>query len=172
NFSSKGNPMTIKPTSDAVDVTGADGPLWVRVRNQCLESLFYHDEQAWRARTEALRSILTSTRPMTEDVAGEQCHDCGGFYQTVYRVPDDVWAKIAPDKAALGEHTEHRYGGLLCLPCADRRAREKGIRLYFDASVGDWRTPPEDVAGLVERVAQRFSERASDVLHSSFDWGD
>src|SRR5690606_40463702 len=89
-------------------------------------------------------------QPQREAVGGEQCHDCGGFYQTVYRVPDDVWTKIAPDKAALGEHTEHRYGGLLCLPCAVRRAREQGIHLYFDASAGDWRTPPEDVAGLVD----------------------
>jgi hypothetical protein len=141
--------MTIKPTSDAVAVTQADRDAVERLMRQFHMTGTMQNNIAGeiaRARREGHR--LASTRPMTEGESGERCHDCGGFYATVYRVPDDVWAKIAPDKAALGEHEEHRYGGLLCLPCADRRAREKGIRLYFDASVGDWR--PSDAALLAD----------------------
>lgn len=57
----------------------------------------------------------------------ERCQDCGETYATVYRVPNHLWALIAGDL------------NLLCLLCADRRARDLDLELYFDASVGHWR---------------------------------
>lgn len=68
----------------------------------------------------------------------ELCETCGRRYETVYRVPNDVWTKIAPRKDDLGPHPEHQYGGLLCPDCAAKAARDKGIELYFEASAGDW----------------------------------
>lgn len=73
------------------------------------------------------------------DMTGEKCNDCGRRYRTVYRIPDNVWSKVAPDKAGLGPHAEHQFGGLLCIDCASDRARSQGIHLYFEASIGDWR---------------------------------
>lgn len=186
--------MTLKPTSDAVAVTGAGTFERIVSHDEALEAAkalidghfnnkggrgVYISIPAQPDNTDVLLvdyikqqralSRLASTHPMTEGESGERCHDCGGFYATVYRVPDDVWAKIAPDKAALGEHEEHRYGGLLCLPCADRRAREKGIRLYFDASVGDWRPMTEDVAGLVEDFTSALRLGVEDDVTIPFD---
>ncbi|HSH41645.1 MAG TPA: hypothetical protein VK973_05910 [Arenicellales bacterium] len=68
----------------------------------------------------------------------EKCQACGRFYDTVYRVPDDVWAQIAPREDTLGPYAEHQGGGLLCVDCAWTRAREKGITLYFEGTPGWW----------------------------------
>ena len=57
---------------------------------------------------------------------GETCQFCGTFYATVYRVPDDVWAKIREDV------------NLLCFDCADHQARNAGIALYWSASLDDY----------------------------------
>ena len=85
---------------------------------------------------DALRAAL---RPLNEWLAslpvsfgspdGEVCEACGDRYDTVYRIPDDVWAKITPREGSAGT---------LCLPCADRRASCAGISLFFEASVGRW----------------------------------
>jgi len=69
----------------------------------------------------------------------ERCQCCEMMYATVYRVPNDVWAKIAPQPEQLGEYPEHQFGGLLCISCADARARGAGIILYWDSTAGDWR---------------------------------
>jgi hypothetical protein len=53
----KNNPPPAAATSD-----GLAEP-WQAVRNQCVESLFWHDEAGWRARTEALTTILAALRP-------------------------------------------------------------------------------------------------------------
>jgi hypothetical protein len=45
---------------------------------------------------------------------GDQCDCCGRNYRTVYRVPNDLWAQIAPRPDTLGPHPEHQGGGLLC----------------------------------------------------------
>jgi len=70
---------------------------------------------------------------------GQRCQCCNGLYATVYRVPNGVWSKIAPQPETLGMYEEHQFGGLLCIVCADRRAREAGIILYWDSTAGDWR---------------------------------
>lgn len=62
---------------------------------------------------------------------GDICEDCGKEYHEVYSVPNGLWSQIAPDKASLGEHFEHQFGGLLCSSCATVRARELGLRISF-----------------------------------------
>ena len=57
---------------------------------------------------------------------GEHCQICGEGYATVYYLDDDVWEKIKPPGKSKG-------AGLLCPKCADERAREHGIVLYWNA---------------------------------------
>ena len=54
----------------------------------------------------------------------EHCQVCGKEYETVYSIPDEVWRKITPKD---GE------AGLLCIECADQRARRMGRELYWIA---------------------------------------
>ncbi len=54
----------------------------------------------------------------------EHCQDCGKEFSVVYDVPDKVWKKITPKK---GE------GGILCIKCADKRAKKLGINLFWTA---------------------------------------
>ena len=58
---------------------------------------------------------------------GERCQCCGERYLTVYRLPDELWARITPRPESPG-------GGLLCPACADERARELGVLLVWSAS--------------------------------------
>ncbi len=71
-------------------------------------------------------------------VGENRCQSCGRTYETIYRVPNEVWTKIAPQPETLGKHIEHQFGGLLCMSCADSRALEAGIVLYWDSNAGDW----------------------------------
>lgn len=64
---------------------------------------------------------------------GDRCDACGRTYSVIYRVPNAVWAAIAPHPETLGDHPEHYYGGMLCPDCAVGRAEEQGIRLLFVA---------------------------------------
>ena len=59
----------------------------------------------------------------------EHCQICGKGYEMVYSVPDEIWSKITPKKG----------NGLLCIECADKRARKLGIDLYWSANEGGWR---------------------------------
>ncbi len=68
-----------------------------------------------------------------EENNGDICDNCGKSYVVIYRVPNETWAKIAPDPATLGKHLEHQYGGLLCVDCANDRAFRLGVRLMFVA---------------------------------------
>lgn len=61
----------------------------------------------------------------------EKCDCCRFPYESVYRVPDAVWAKIA--LRADGS-------GLLCMDCCDGLARNLGIDLYWEAAVGEYPT--------------------------------
>jgi len=72
--------------------------------------------------------------------SGEVCQSCGRAYDTVYHVPDSVWARLLPNKAPAG---------LLCIPCAIRIAGEKGIDLWWDAAENDFPT-----AALESQVAE------------------
>jgi len=67
----------------------------------------------------------------------EKCQNCGEIYETVYRIPDGVWAILMK---AMGLR---RANGLLCIGCADKIARDKGITLYWAAEVNQYPvTPP------------------------------
>jgi len=59
----------------------------------------------------------------------EKCQRCGKLYLTVYRLPNEIWKQISP-KGDLS--------GLLCIECADKIAREKGLNLYWEAKQGEF----------------------------------
>jgi len=63
------------------------------------------------------------------------CDNCKRQYSVVYRVPNEIWSKIAPNKETLGKFPEHQYGGLLCPDCASDAAAKAGFRLIFCAEV-------------------------------------
>ena len=59
----------------------------------------------------------------------EFCQNCEGYYDTVFRVPDDVWERL----------TGHTDGaGLLCPACCELLARRVGLELYWEAAVGEY----------------------------------
>jgi len=59
----------------------------------------------------------------------EHCQICGKGYLTVYHILDEIWNKITPKE---GE------AGLLCIECADKRAHDIGIELYWSANEGKY----------------------------------
>lgn len=81
--------------------------------------------------------------PAGED-GGDTCADCGREYRVVYRVPNEIWAMIAPNKSTLGPYIEHQYGGILCVECAAGRARNLGLRLLFVAEPAGERKEEKD----------------------------
>ncbi len=59
----------------------------------------------------------------------EHCQVCGKEYSIVYSVPNEIWDKITPKEG---------HAGLLCIECADKRAKELGIELYWSAEEESW----------------------------------
>lgn len=103
-----------------------------------------------------------------EETIGEVCDSCGRSYEITYRVPDDIWLKIAPKPEAMGDHPEHALGGLLCPDCAASRAKGLGVNLRFNADT-DWPdTSPVcvEVRGLGWRL-DLLSNGASDIYLAS-----
>ncbi len=96
---------------------------------------------------------------MKESTEDEVCQICGNAYAEIYHVPDDVWEAIKPPGKVEG-------AGLLCPRCADSRARENSITLYWEASSGWWK---EDVAAFAEEAESETSnpDTTADSLHSS-----
>jgi len=67
----------------------------------------------------------------------EECDYCGALYNTIYRLPDDIWDRIKhDDKRGVFE--------LICPKCADKLARRNGIYLYWEGTEGNWASPIED----------------------------
>jgi len=95
-----------------------------------------------------------SEKPLSDELCGEVCQSCHCAYDTVYHVPDSIWARMLPDKAP---------GGLLCIPCAIRIAGEKGITLWWQGEVDDFPT-----TALERSNAERKDklDAASDVISS------
>jgi hypothetical protein len=58
--------------------------------------------------------------------AGDLCADCYEPDLTVFLIPDAVWDQIAGGASVL------------CLRCADARARKLGIELYWEAEVNEF----------------------------------
>lgn len=104
-------------------------------------------------------------------VDGEKCDCCGKIYHTIYRVDNDIWAKIAPKKGLLGEHPEHQFGGLLCVDCASKEAGAIGITLRFNGQVA-WPTfpPATDAQIKANPKVQALVEKAkkADTLLLSY----
>lgn len=71
-------------------------------------------------------------RAMAEE--GERCNACGRLYLTVYRVPDDLWAKVTGRTDG---------GGTWCPTCFGFIASEKGYSLYWEATDADFPTALE-----------------------------
>ena len=74
----------------------------------------------------------------------EHCHICKRKYDFVYSVPDEVWEKISPVPV-----DGFKSGGLLCIECANTRADENGIILFWSAGVNGY-----PAADLRERLAE------------------
>mgnify|MGYP001572130799 CR=1 FL=1 len=55
----------------------------------------------------------------------EHCQLCKKEYETIYKLPCDIWYKITPNI--------YKEGGLLCLECADKKAREIGFIPFWYA---------------------------------------
>jgi hypothetical protein len=68
----------------------------------------------------------------------ERCHHCGMYYETVYRIPDKIWGRIASDK------------NLLCPSCCDHLARLASIELYWGAEENEY--PGEHIKKLEEKL--------------------
>ena len=83
----------------------------------------------------------------------EHCQICGKGYSTPYDIPDKVWKKITPRK---GE------GGLLCMECAEKRAKKLGIVLFWVAKENDFEKKGNVTeklkAALEIRKAKRFNK--------------
>jgi hypothetical protein len=97
---------------------------------------------------------------------GDQCDCCGRNYRTVYRVPNDLWAQIAPRPDTLGPHPEHQGGGLLCSECATDAATRYGVNLTFEASEG-WSAPvsvEEAARDVVEVMEQADGMQAHEIM--------
>ena len=58
---------------------------------------------------------------------GEYCNDCKQSYNTVWSATDELWKKLGfkDDK------------GLLCIPCAIRRANKLGLTIHIAISEDD-----------------------------------
>jgi hypothetical protein len=64
--------------------------------------------------------------------ASGHCQACDLGYETVYWLPDDVWAAITPKPETPG-------AGLLCWPCALKRMmRLDLLRSYYEINRTTW----------------------------------
>lgn len=78
--------------------------------------------------TDEAREFISDLLGAARLAEGEHCQECGAAYDTVYWLPDDIWALITPKPDNAG-------AGLLCPTCADKRARRAGIYLKWEATV-------------------------------------
>jgi len=60
----------------------------------------------------------------------ETCQICKKGYQTVWSAPDNLWKKL----------NGNNEGGLICLNCFDRIAKENGITLYWECAENEYPT--------------------------------
>lgn len=67
----------------------------------------------------------------------DTCDKCQRDYNFIYKVPNDIWKKIAPKPETLGNYDEHLFGGLLCPDCAWMTAKDLGFHLVFTGKVID-----------------------------------
>ena len=82
----------------------------------------------------------------------EYCNSCGRAYEIVYDVPDKIWSKITLKKG----------DGFLCIECADKRAEELGIDLYWSANKGEYLSV--EVARLRKEMKYIGDITTSDII--------
>lgn len=75
-----------------------------------------HVDEARRLAIRFAHTIVALTMRDTE-----MCDDCGMPYDYVYTVTDAMWADLH----------ERAPGGLLCLPCCNQRAQQRGIKVRW-----------------------------------------
>ena len=59
----------------------------------------------------------------------QTCDDCHCSFGALYRLPDEVWDRITVAPRVPGQVSK----GVLCMNCADRRARAGGFNLSWVA---------------------------------------
>jgi hypothetical protein len=63
----------------------------------------------------------------------EVCSICKKAYRTIWTAPDELWKKL----------NGGYEGGLVCIGCFDRIAREKGLVLYWECAAGAYPIYPD-----------------------------
>ncbi len=123
----------------------------------------------WESFVAEANIILEATpKPDSPTGYGEACDSCGRSYEITYRVPDDIWLKIAPRPEAIGDHPEHALGGLLCPDCASSRAKALGVTLRFNADT-DWPDSPVCVE-VMPLIWSEVKEWPDDVVPPAEEW--
>ena len=99
---------------------------------------------------EALPSLPAreGSNEMSDQTEGERCSACGRPYLTIYRVPDDIWAKVTGRTDG---------GGTWCPTCFEFVATEKGYSLYWEARHGEF---PLEAVKARDAVAKTLMSRA------------
>lgn len=93
---------------------------------------FHTGEVEAHVALDEIHDLLTAhaEKPEAQSWEGEHCDNCSEPYGYPWLAPDDVWAQIT-----LSEYPE---GGLLCIPCANRRARTLGLYLWWECAIGKY----------------------------------
>jgi len=89
---------------------------------------------------------------LSDQTEGERCNACGRRYLTVYRVPDDLWAKVTGRTDG---------GGTWCPACFEFIAKEKRYSLYWEARHGEF---PLEAVKAREEAAERLRARVLTVM--------
>ena len=88
---------------------------------------------------ETSEGVFVEPSPAPEEPSeGERCQACGRRYDTVWRAPDSLWARVS------GE------AGTLCPKCFDEKARALGISLYWECAEGEYPSVPVSVDQFYE----------------------
>lgn len=87
----------------------------------------------------------------------EMCQDCGGrvmpHTDSWWHTDDELWIEVV-EPEHIEEGRERRIGGgVLCPPCFTKRARAKGIHVFWHARL-DWRDG-EDIEAAQRRSGLR-----------------
>lgn len=83
----------------------------------------------------------------------EKCSCCGQRYDTVYELPSFIWRRIASRQ-------------LLCPTCADSRARDKGIHLYWGALPDVYPLEMADrLSGALRHILDSLANGSHNIEH-------
>jgi len=77
-----------------------------------------------------------------DDDGTERCMICGSMVEQIWHVSDELWNELSGYPQG---------DGILCSRCFDRKARDKGVYLYWTCQLGSY---PETVALLTEQESE------------------